>query len=241
MTEYSMYGAVPLRTIKQALLDLKAEGTLDRAEDGDAHQLHVRRPRLQHAPRDGRVPGDQARPDLPVGRGVVRLRALVAVPAPAHRHGRRGRDCEEWRASPAALEALQGAGRRARRGPRPEGQAAARRGAWFPTRARCASASTRPTRCTSRCRRCARDRSSWSRDEDYNHHVVGVPRGGLHPRLDLAQRADHRVARRRAPPDGAGGLRARDAARSRSRSRSAGQSTRTRSSRSTSACSAPTG
>jgi arginine decarboxylase len=31
MTEYSMYGAVPLRTIKQALLGLKAEGRLDRA------------------------------------------------------------------------------------------------------------------------------------------------------------------------------------------------------------------
>lgn len=30
MTEYSMYGAVPLRTIKQALLDLKAEGRLDK-------------------------------------------------------------------------------------------------------------------------------------------------------------------------------------------------------------------
>ncbi|AZS79364.1 decarboxylase [Achromobacter spanius] len=30
MTEYSMYGAVPLRTIKQALLGLKAEGRLDK-------------------------------------------------------------------------------------------------------------------------------------------------------------------------------------------------------------------
>src|SRR6266403_3372834 len=30
MTEYSMYGAVPLKTIKQALLNLKAEGRLDR-------------------------------------------------------------------------------------------------------------------------------------------------------------------------------------------------------------------
>jgi arginine decarboxylase len=30
LTEYSMYGAVPLRTIKQALLTLKAEGRLDR-------------------------------------------------------------------------------------------------------------------------------------------------------------------------------------------------------------------
>jgi arginine decarboxylase len=32
MTEYSMYGAVPLRTIKQALLGLKADGRLDRAK-----------------------------------------------------------------------------------------------------------------------------------------------------------------------------------------------------------------
>lgn len=31
LTEFSMYGAVPLRTIKKALLDLKAEGKLDRA------------------------------------------------------------------------------------------------------------------------------------------------------------------------------------------------------------------
>jgi arginine decarboxylase len=32
MTEYSMYGAVPLRSIKKALLDLKAEGRLDRVK-----------------------------------------------------------------------------------------------------------------------------------------------------------------------------------------------------------------
>ena len=32
MTEYSMYGAVPLHTIKQALLNLKAEGRLDRVK-----------------------------------------------------------------------------------------------------------------------------------------------------------------------------------------------------------------
>jgi arginine decarboxylase len=31
LTQYSMYGAVPLRTIKKALIDLKAEGKLDRA------------------------------------------------------------------------------------------------------------------------------------------------------------------------------------------------------------------
>jgi arginine decarboxylase len=32
MTEYSMYGAVPLKTIKQALLNLKSEGRLDRVK-----------------------------------------------------------------------------------------------------------------------------------------------------------------------------------------------------------------
>ena len=32
MTEYSMYGAVPLKTIKQALLNLKADGRLDRVK-----------------------------------------------------------------------------------------------------------------------------------------------------------------------------------------------------------------
>ncbi len=32
MTEYSMYGAVPLRTIKKALLDLKSEGRLNRVK-----------------------------------------------------------------------------------------------------------------------------------------------------------------------------------------------------------------
>ena len=32
MTEYSMYGAVPLRSIKEALLNLKSEGRLDRAK-----------------------------------------------------------------------------------------------------------------------------------------------------------------------------------------------------------------
>ena len=111
MTEYSMYGAVPLRTIKQALLDLKAEGRLDRAEDGDADQLHVRRPRVQHAPGDGRVPGDQAGPDFPVGRGVVRFRALLAVPAPAHRPWARRRRSRNG----ARPRGAQGHGRRRRR------------------------------------------------------------------------------------------------------------------------------
>src|SRR5262249_15875712 len=35
LTEYSMYGAVPLRTIKEALLHCKAEGKLDRGKAAD--------------------------------------------------------------------------------------------------------------------------------------------------------------------------------------------------------------
>jgi arginine/lysine/ornithine decarboxylase len=50
MTEYSMYGAVPLRTIKQALFNLKADGRLDRVKlidltncTFDGHIYNVRR------------------------------------------------------------------------------------------------------------------------------------------------------------------------------------------------------
>lgn len=50
MMEYSMYGGVPLRSIKQALLDLKAEGKLDRVRmllltncTFDGHVYNVRR------------------------------------------------------------------------------------------------------------------------------------------------------------------------------------------------------
>ncbi|WP_137180714.1 beta-eliminating lyase-related protein [Roseomonas sp. AR75] len=50
MTEYSMYGAVPLRTIKRALLTLRAEGRLDRLKmldltncTFDGHMYNVRR------------------------------------------------------------------------------------------------------------------------------------------------------------------------------------------------------
>jgi arginine decarboxylase len=50
LTQYSMYGAVPLRTIKKALLDLKAEGKLDRVKivdltncTFDGHMYNTRR------------------------------------------------------------------------------------------------------------------------------------------------------------------------------------------------------
>ena len=91
LTAYSMYGAVPLSTIKKALLDLRDEGRTRSRAHARSHQLHLRRAHVQHAPRDGGMPCDQAGSDFPLGRGVVGFRALVAFPAAAHRDGRRRR------------------------------------------------------------------------------------------------------------------------------------------------------
>ena len=69
---------------------------------------------------------------------------------------------------------------------------------------------------------CARARWCWCGDEDYHHARAGVQGGGVHPRLDVAEPADHRLARRGAAADGARGLRAghaRDPARARDPSR----------------------
>ena len=130
---------------------------------GHAHQLHLRRPRLQHTPRDGGVPRDQAGPGLPVGRGVVRVRALLAVPAGRARRWVRRADIEAWlRPIRPCAEALRRAGAAARRRSRSR-----RTSALLDTRLdarsaqRCGCACTRPTRRTSRCRRCARARWCW--------------------------------------------------------------------------------
>ena len=94
-------------------------GTARSRQDDYADQLHVRRPRVQHAPRDGRMPGDQAGCHFSVGRGVVRFCALVTVPASAHRPGRSrcaGRVAHDSRGVVGVGEA----GQRTRRGSRPE-------------------------------------------------------------------------------------------------------------------------
>ncbi len=104
MTEYSMYGAVPLRTIKQALLSLKAEGRLDRAVmvtltncTFDGHVYNTRRVMEECL---------AIKPDLiflwdEAWFGFARwspfLRPRTAMGAAA--------DLEEWRSSPAALKA----------------------------------------------------------------------------------------------------------------------------------------
>ena len=60
LTQYSMYGAVPLSTIKKALLDLKAEGRARSSAAPGAYELHFRRAHLQCRARHGGMPGDQA-------------------------------------------------------------------------------------------------------------------------------------------------------------------------------------
>ena len=104
MTEYSMYGAVPLRTVKQALLDLKAEGRLDRVKmltltncTFDGHVYNTRRVMEECL---------AIKPDLiflwdEAWFGFARwspfLRPRTGLGAAAA--------LEEWRKDPAALEA----------------------------------------------------------------------------------------------------------------------------------------
>ena len=106
MTEYSMYGAVPLRTIKQALLNLKAEGRLDRVVmvtltncTFDGHVYNTRRVMEECL---------AIKPDLnflwdEAWFGFARwspfLRPRTGLGAAAA--------LEEWRASPEALKAYQ--------------------------------------------------------------------------------------------------------------------------------------
>jgi len=106
MTEYSMYGAVPLRTIKKAMLDLKAEGRLDRLKmvtltncTFDGHVYNTRRVMEECL---------AIKPDLiflwdEAWFGFARwspfLRPRTAMGAAAA--------LEEWRASPEALAAWQ--------------------------------------------------------------------------------------------------------------------------------------
>jgi arginine decarboxylase len=106
MTEYSMYGAVPLRTIKQAMLDLKAEGRLDRLKmvtltncTFDGHIYNTRRVMEECL---------AIKPDLlflwdEAWFGFARfspfLRPRTGLGAAAA--------LEEWRASPEALKAWQ--------------------------------------------------------------------------------------------------------------------------------------
>ena len=128
-----------------------------RPRQGDRpHELHVRRAHVQPGAGHGGVPGDQAGPDLPVGRGVVRLCAVQRVPPPPHGDGR-GRHAD--RALPQTRPiAPEYAAFRRPTGPIDATEPVAADDALLPDPTRSASASTRRARRTSRCRPCGRAR-----------------------------------------------------------------------------------
>ena len=180
-------------------------GPARQGEDGHAHQLHLRRPRLRRAPRDGRVPGDQTGPDLPLGRGLVRLRPLLAALSAAHGDGR-ARGSEGGLRRPGVPGAVSRAGEAARRRPRPQGRARARHAA-HPRSAQ-GQAAHLPDELDAQVDvGAATGLDGAGRRRGLPPARAGLQGSGVHARLDLSQPADHRVARHRAPADGVGGLR----------------------------------
>ena len=170
LTQYSMYGAVPLRTIKKALLDCKAEGKLDRVKAVD----------LTNCTFDGHMYNPKRvmeeclaiKPDLiflwdeawfgfarfnPFHRRRTAMGAAAALTAryrdPAYRE---------------RVQGVRGEGRQAR----PEEPEAARHAPAAGSRTRCASASTRPTRPTSRMSALRQGSMILVWDEDF-HQVEG--------------------------------------------------------------------
>ena len=156
---FAIYGGVPLRTLKQALLDLRRDGPAGSRAAGGADQRHLRRHRLPARARDGGAAGHPPRPLLPVGRGLVRLRPLPAADAPAHRHGR-GRGAE--RAAGLGQPTATNTGRSARRWGRGGSPGCPTSRSWsagccpIPNRRGCACTSPSPP--TSRCPPSARPR-----------------------------------------------------------------------------------
>ena len=160
LTQYSMYGSLAIKPIKKALLQLKAEGKLDRAKlvvltncTFDGHVANVKRTMLECL---------AIKPDIiflwdeawfgfarfsPFLRRRTGMGAAAAIRELMQRSG-----------VPEALRGVQGRA--------PASSIRRIRSSWTwsscRTRTRCGCASTRPTRCTSRCRRSARARSSWS-------------------------------------------------------------------------------
>ena len=161
MTAYSMYGARAAAGDQEGAARPEGRGQARPRAHARPDQLHLRRAHLQHAARDGGVPRDQAGPDLPLGRGVVRLRALLAVPTGRGPRWARPADCEEQFADPAYRERLPGAGRSSSARTSIRRTNAARHAPAARSRTRCGCASTRPTRPTSRCPPCARARWCW--------------------------------------------------------------------------------
>ncbi|EFF73934.1 Orn/Lys/Arg decarboxylase, major domain protein [Achromobacter piechaudii ATCC 43553] len=158
MTEYSMYGAVPLRTIKQALLDLKAAGRLDKVAmitltncTFDGHIYNTRRVMAEclAIKPDLIFLWDEAWFGFARWSPFLRMRTAMGAAA-ACKSGamipRRNRSGKRSAASWARIWT-----RRIR---------ACWSACWSPTPRPCASVSTRPIPFTSRCPACGKGRSS---------------------------------------------------------------------------------
>ena len=159
LQRFAIYGGVPLRTLKQKLLELRREGQLDR----------VRLVVLTNVTFDGIVYHPERvmeellaiHPDalLPVGRGLVRLRALPAADAAAHRHGGgAGAGREAGLRAPTARRTARSAPASGRAGSTGSPTSRSSSAACSPIRTARRCASTSRSRRTSRCRRSARPR-----------------------------------------------------------------------------------
>ena len=147
-TEYSMYGAVPLASIKRQLLAYRRAGQARPGQDAGADQLHVRRHRLRRRAGDGGMPGHQARPGLPVGRGLVRLRRGSTPSTGGAPRWRRPRRLQRAVPRPGVPGAVRRAGARA--APTADDATWLRHAAAARSGRRCGCASTRPSRRTRR-------------------------------------------------------------------------------------------
>ena len=204
MPEYSMYGAVPLASIKQALLDLKAEGRLDRAKMVD----------LTNCTFDGHIYNTRRvmeeclaiKPDLiflwdEAWFGFARwspfLRPRTAMGA--------AEAIDRWMADPAAVEAYER--QQAELGDNPSDENSPGDPA-DPGPAE-DQAPRLPDQLDPQVDVVASPGLDAPRQGRRLRHGRGaVPRGRLHPRLHQPEPAADREPRYRAPADGARGLRA---------------------------------
>ena len=148
------------------------------------------------------MPRHQARPDLPVGRGLVGLRPLVAVPAPAHGMGAAAA-IEEWLHDPASVAAYETQQKELGAKPSRE-KLMSTRPVPDPRKVRLRVYQTNSTHKSMSAIR--QGSMVLVQGRRFRVSREPVPRGHLHPCLDQSEPAAHRQSRCRAAADGAGRL-----------------------------------
>ena len=151
------------------------------------------------------MPRHQARPDLPVGRGLVRLCALLAIPAATHRDGRRQRD-RGLDARPEIGRGVREAAERTRQEP------IGRRAAQDPAHPGSAAdpAARLPDQFDAQVDvRVPSGLHAVGQGRRIPHGRAAIQGSRIHPRLDQPEPAADRQPRRVTPPNGARRLWAR--------------------------------